>query len=60
MGIPAGLVKRGIYNAIGNVNGMPTVTTRVTVSADGKTLTATQTGKRALPNGQQRARLAKQ
>ena len=31
----------------GEVDGKPTVTTRVAVSADGKTLTATQTGKNA-------------
>ena len=32
---------------MGKVDGKPTVTTRVVVSADGKTLTATQTGKSA-------------
>lgn len=32
---------------MGKVDGKPTVTTRVMVSADGKTMTATQTGKNA-------------
>lgn len=35
------------YEVIGKVDGKPTVTTRVAVSADGKTSTATQTGKNA-------------
>jgi hypothetical protein len=35
------------YEAIGKVDGKPTVTTRVAVSTDGKTLTATQSGKNA-------------
>ena len=35
------------YDAVGKVNGKPTVTTRVAISADGKTLTATQTGTNA-------------
>jgi hypothetical protein len=35
------------FEAMGKVDGKPTVTTRVVVSADGKTLTATQTGKSA-------------
>jgi hypothetical protein len=38
------------FEAIGKVDGKPTVTTRVVISADGKTLTATQTGKD--PQGQ--------
>src|SRR5689334_21727983 len=33
------------FEAMGKVNGKPTVTTRVTISPDGKMLTATQTGK---------------
>ena len=35
------------FEAMGKVDGKPTVTTRVAISADGKTLTATQTGKNA-------------
>ena len=35
------------FEAMGKVDGKPTVTTRVAISADGKTLTATQTGKDA-------------
>ena len=35
------------FDAMGKVNGKPTVTTRVAISADGKTMTATQTGKNA-------------
>ncbi len=35
------------FEALGKVDGKPTVTTRVVISADGKTLTATQTGKNA-------------
>ena len=35
------------FEARGKVDGKPTVTTRVAISADGKTLTATQTGKNA-------------
>jgi hypothetical protein len=35
------------FVAMGKVDGKPTVTTRVVVSADGKSLTATQTGKDA-------------
>jgi len=35
------------FQAEGKVNGTPTLTTRVTISADGNTLTATQTGKNA-------------
>lgn len=35
------------FETLGKVGGKPTVTTRVVVSADGKTLTATQTGKNA-------------
>ena len=35
------------FEAMGKVDGKPTVTTRVVVSADGKTMTATQTGKNA-------------
>ena len=35
------------FEVMGKVDGKPTVTTRVVVSADGKTLTATQTGKNA-------------
>jgi hypothetical protein len=35
------------FEVMGKVDGMPTVTTRVAVSADGKTMTATQTGKNA-------------
>ena len=35
------------FEAMGKVDGKPTVTTRVVISADGKTLTATQTGKNA-------------
>ncbi len=35
------------FEALGKVDGKPTVTTKVVVSADGKTLTATQTGKNA-------------
>ena len=33
--------------AMGKVDGKPTTTTRVVISADGKTMTATQTGKNA-------------
>lgn len=33
------------FEVMGKVDGKPTVTTRVVVSADGKSLTATQTGK---------------
>jgi len=33
------------FEAMGKVDGKPTVTTRVTISADGKTLTASQNGK---------------
>jgi hypothetical protein len=33
------------FEAMGKTDGKPTVTTRVEISADGKTLTATQTGK---------------
>ena len=32
------------FEALGKIEGKPTVTTRVVISADGKTLTATQTG----------------
>ena len=39
------------FDAIGKVDGKPTVTTRVAVSADGKTMTATQTGKNAEGQG---------
>lgn len=35
------------FEALGKVDGKPTITTRVVISADGKTLTATQTGKNA-------------
>jgi hypothetical protein len=35
------------FEVLGKVDGKPTVTTRVAISADGKTLTATQTGKNA-------------
>ena len=35
------------FDAMGKVDGKPTVTTRVVISADGKTMTATQTGKNA-------------
>lgn len=35
------------FEAMNKVNGKPTVTTRVAVSADGKTVTATQTGNNA-------------
>ena len=35
------------FEATGKVDGKPTVTTRVVVSADGKTMTATQSGKNA-------------
>jgi hypothetical protein len=35
------------FEALGKVDGKPTTTTRVVISADGKTLTATQTGKNA-------------
>jgi hypothetical protein len=35
------------FEAMGKVDGKPTVTTRVVISADGKILTATQTGKDA-------------
>ena len=35
------------FQVVGKVDGKPTVTTVVKVSADGKTLTATQTGKNA-------------
>ena len=35
------------FEVMGKVDGKPTVTTRVVVSADGKSLTATQTGKNA-------------
>ena len=35
------------FEATGKVDGKPTVTTKVAISADGKTLTATQTGKNA-------------
>ncbi len=35
------------FEAMGKVDGKPTVTTRVVISADGKTLTATQTGNNA-------------
>ena len=35
------------FEAMGKVDGKPTVTTRVAISADGKTMTATQTGKNA-------------
>ena len=38
------------FEAMGKVNGKPSLTTRVTISADGKTLTATQTGTN--PQGQ--------
>jgi hypothetical protein len=33
--------------ALGKIDGKPTTTTRVVISADGKTMTATQTGKNA-------------
>ena len=39
------------FDAIGKVDGKPTVTTRVAVAADGKTMTATQTGKNAQGQG---------
>ena len=32
------------FESLGKIDGKPTLTTRVTISADGKTLTATQTG----------------
>jgi hypothetical protein len=35
------------FEVMGKVDGKPTVTTRVAVSTDGKTMTATQTGKNA-------------
>jgi hypothetical protein len=35
------------FEAVGKLDGKPTGTTRVAISADGKTLTATQTGKNA-------------
>lgn len=35
------------FETLNKVDGKPTITTRVVVSADGKTLTATQTGKNA-------------
>ncbi|HYN09623.1 MAG TPA: hypothetical protein VES67_19735 [Vicinamibacterales bacterium] len=35
------------YEATGKVEGKPTITTRITISADGKTMTATQTGTNA-------------
>jgi hypothetical protein len=35
------------FEVMGKIDGKPTVTTRVAVSADGKTMTATQTGKNA-------------
>ena len=35
------------FEVIGKVDGKPAVTTRVAVAADGKTMTATQTGKNA-------------
>ena len=35
------------FEAMGKVDGKPTVTTRVAISADGKTLTATQNGQTA-------------
>jgi hypothetical protein len=35
------------FEALGKVDGKPTVNTRVVISADGNTLTATQTGKNA-------------
>jgi hypothetical protein len=35
------------FDAMGKVNGKPTIITRVAISADGKTMTATQTGKNA-------------
>lgn len=35
------------YDAIGKINGQAAVTTRIAISADGKTMTATQTGKNA-------------
>ncbi len=35
------------FEVTGKVDGKPTITTRVEVSADGKTMTATQTGKNA-------------
>ena len=35
------------FEALGKVDGKPTVNTRVVISADGTTLTATQTGKNA-------------
>jgi len=35
------------FQVVGKVDGKPTVTTRVAISADGKTLTAIQTGKNA-------------
>jgi hypothetical protein len=35
------------YEVVGKVDGKVTVTTRVAISADGKTLTATQTDKNA-------------
>lgn len=35
------------FQVVGKVDGKPTVTTRVTISADGKTATATQSGKNA-------------
>jgi hypothetical protein len=35
------------FEATGKVDGKPTITTRVVISADGKTLTATQTGTNA-------------
>ena len=38
------------FEVAGKIDGKPTVTTRVTVSADGKTMTATQTG--TSPQGQ--------
>jgi hypothetical protein len=38
------------FEAVGKINGKPMVTTRVAISADGKTMTATQTGMN--PQGQ--------
>ena len=35
------------FEALGKVDGKPTTTTRIVISADGKTMTATQTGKNA-------------
>jgi hypothetical protein len=40
-------INKRTFEVLGKVDGKPTVTTRVMISADSKTMTATQTGKNA-------------